>query len=115
MSTYYPLNGSRNAELITLKRGLLKKEEVKRLSYDGTAFVDSWGRGPTDDTVSSLKIGGIGPGSVGKELRVKIVARDGQKVLDALSWKIDRQESPELKLAVPLPSGSIGAVLIAIE
>jgi len=85
------------------------------MSYNGTAFVDSWGRGPTDDTVSSVRISGIGSGSIGKELRVKVVARDGQHVLDALSWKIERQESPELRLATPLPSNSIGAVLIAIE
>jgi hypothetical protein len=85
------------------------------MSFDGTAFVDFWGRGPTDDTVSSLRIGGIGTGSIGKELRVKVVARDGQHVLDVLSWKIERRESPELRLAVPLPSNSIGAVLIAIE
>ena len=115
MSTYNPLGGSRYAENITLKRGHLRPEEVSRMSYTGTAFVDSWGRGPTDDMVSSVRIGGIGSRSIGKELRVKVVARDGQHVLDALSWKIERQESPELRLATPLPSNSIGAVLIAIE
>ena len=115
MSTYTQLRGRRNAEHITLNRGLLKKEEVHRMSFDGTAFVDAWGQGPTDDTVSSLRIAGIGSGSIGKELKVKVVARDGLEVLDAVSWKIESQQSPELILASPLPSNSIGAVLIAIE
>jgi len=81
----------------------------------GTAYVEAWVPGSSDDTVSSVRIGGIGAKSIGKELRVKVVSRDGQSVLDALSWKIERQESPELRLAAPLPSNSIGAVLIAIE
>ena len=81
----------------------------------GTAYVEAWTLGPLEDTVSSVRIGGIGSKSIGKELRVRVLGRDGRSVLDALSWKIERQESPELRLAAPLPSNSIGAVLIAIE
>jgi hypothetical protein len=81
----------------------------------GTAYVDSFGQDPTNDTVSSVWISGIGTKSVGKMLRVKVVSQDGQSVLDALSWKIDAPVSPELSLSDPLPSESIGAVLIAIE
>ena len=81
----------------------------------GSAYVEAWIPSPSDDTVSSVRIGGIGAKSIGKELRVKVVSRDGQSVLDAFSCKIERQESPELRLAAPLPSDSIGAVLIAIE
>ncbi len=81
----------------------------------GTAYVEAWTPGPLEDTVSSVRIGGIGSKSIGKELRVRVLGRDGRSVLDALSWKIERQESPELRLAAPLPSDSIGAVLIAIE
>jgi hypothetical protein len=96
-------------------RGHIRKEDPNRMAFNGSAYVDSWSQGPTDDMVSSLRIGGIGSGSIGKELWVKVVARDGRRVLDVLSWKIDRQESPELRLAAPLPTFSIGAVLIAIE
>jgi hypothetical protein len=46
---------------------------------------------------------------------VKIVGRDGQSVLDTLSWTISAQLSPELGLQEPLAPNSIGAVLIAIE
>jgi hypothetical protein len=53
--------------------------------------------------------------SIGKELRVKVLGRDGSSVLDALSWRIDSQISPDLSLAIPIPPESIGAVLIAIE
>ena len=81
----------------------------------GTAYVDSFGQDPTSDTVSSVRIGGIGTKSVGKMLQVKVVSQDGQSVLDALSWKIDAPVSPELSLSGPIPSESIGAVLIAIE
>ena len=91
MSTYNPLGGSRYVENITLKRGRLRMEEVSRMSYNGTAFVESWGQGPTEDTVSSVRISGIGSGSIGKELRVKVVARDGERGLYALSWNIERQ------------------------
>ncbi len=81
----------------------------------GTAYVDSFGQDPTDDTVSSIRIGGIETKSVGKMLRVKVVSQDGQSVLDSLSWKIDAPVSPQLSLSDPIPSESIGAVLIAIE
>ena len=81
----------------------------------GTAYVEAWTPGPRDGTVSSVRIGGIGPSSIGRELRVKVVARDGMSVLDALSWRIDSQVSPDLSLASPIPPDSIGAVLIAIE
>ncbi len=65
--------------------------------------------------MSSVRIGGIGEKSIGKELRVKVVGRDGLSVLDALSWRIDSQVSPDLRLATPIPPESIGAVLIVIE
>jgi len=81
----------------------------------GTAYVEAWVPGPSDDTVSSVRIGGIGEKSIGKELRVKVVGRDGLSVLDALSWRIDSQVSPDLRLATPIPPESIGAVLIVIE
>jgi hypothetical protein len=81
----------------------------------GTAYVEAWIPSPSDGTVSSVRIGGIGPKSIGKELRVRVVGRDGRSVLDALSWQIDSQVSPNLSLATPLPPDSIGAVLIVIE
>ena len=86
-----------------------------QLIASGSAYVDSWGQDATDDTLNSVKVGGIGATSFGKELRVKIVARDGKRVLDTLSWKIDAQVSPDLDLQAPLAPNSIGAVLIAIE
>ncbi len=82
---------------------------------NGSAYVDSWGQDPSDDTLNSVRVGGIGATSFGKELRVKIVGRDGQSVLDTLTWQISAQMSPELDLHVPLTPHSIGAVLIAIE
>ena len=115
MSPYTQLDGNRNAKYITLNRGLLRKEDLQRLSTDGTAFVESWGRGPTEEMVSTLRIAGIGAEAIGKKLKVKIVARDGQRVLDELSWRIENDQSPHLRLAAPLPSTSIGAVLIAVE
>ena len=81
----------------------------------GSAYVDSWGQGPSDDTLNSVRVGGIAETSFGKELRVKIVARDGQSVIDTLTWQISAQMSPELDLHTPLAPHSIGAVLIAIE
>ena len=81
----------------------------------GTAYVDSFGQDPTNDTVSSIRIGGIGKMSLGKVLRVKVVSQDGQSILDALSWEIDALVSPELRLSDPIPYDSIGPVLIAIE
>ena len=85
------------------------------MNFNGSAFVESWGQDPTDDTLNSVRVGGIGATSFGKELRVKIVSRDGQSVLDTLSWHISAQVSPELDLHAPLAPNSIGAVLIAIE
>lgn len=81
----------------------------------GTAYVDSFRKDPSNDTVRSVRIGGIGTKSLGKLLRVKVVGQDGAATLDALSWRIDAEVSPELRLSGPIPSGSIGAVLIAIE
>jgi len=85
------------------------------LIANGSAYVDSWGQDPNDDTLNSVRVGGIGATSFGKELRVKIVARDGRSVLETLSWKITAQVSPDLDLQAPLAPNSIGAVLIAIE
>ncbi len=81
----------------------------------GTAYVDSFSEDPTNDTVNSVRIGGIGKRSLGKLLRVKVVSQDGRRILDRLSWEIDAQMSPDLRLSDPLPSEAIGAVLIAIE
>ena len=81
----------------------------------GSAYVDSWGKDASDDTLNSVRVGGIAVTSFGKELRVKIVARDGQRVLDTVTWQISAQMSPELDLHAPLAPHSIGAVLIAIE
>ena len=89
--------------------------EGGQLIANGSAYVDSWGQDATDDTLNSVKVGGIGATSFGKELRVKIVSRDGKRVLDTLTWKIDAQVSPDLDLQAPLAPNSIGAVLIAIE
>ena len=86
-----------------------------QLKPTGGAFVDSWGQNPTDDTLNSVRVGGIGATSFGKKLQVKIVGRDGQSVLDTLTWQINSQLSPELDLHAPLAPNSIGAVLIAIE
>ena len=86
-----------------------------QLETDGGAFVDSWGQNPTDDTLSSIRVGGIGATSFGKQLKVKIVSRDGRSVLDTLTWKITAQVSPELDLQAPLAPKTVGAVLIAIE
>lgn len=86
-----------------------------QLKPSGGAFVDSWGQNPTDDSLNSVRVGGIGATSFGKKLQVKIVSRDGQSVLDTLTWKINAQLSPELDLHEPLAPNAIGAVLIAIE
>ena len=82
---------------------------------NGSAYVNSWGQDPSDDTLNSVRVGGIRAKSFGKELRVKIVGRNGQSVIDTLTWQISAQMSPELNLHVPLTPHSIGAVLIAIE
>ena len=68
------------------------------LNNSGGAFVDSWGQNPTDDTLNSVRVGGIGAASFGKKLRVKIVGRDGRSVLDTLTWEISGQLSPDLDL-----------------
>ena len=86
-----------------------------QLEPSGGAFVDSWGQNPTDDSLNSVRVGGIGATSFGKKLQVKIVSRDGRSVLDTLTWEINSQLSPELDLHAPLAPNSIGAVLIAIE
>ena len=86
-----------------------------QLDNFGSAYVDSWGQDPSDDSLNSVKVGGIGATSFGKELRVKIMARDGRSVIETLSWTISAQMSPELDLQSPLAPKSIGAVLIAIE
>jgi hypothetical protein len=85
------------------------------LAISGSAYVDSWGQDPSDDSLNSVRVGGIGATSYGKELRVKIVGRDGRSVLETLSWTISAQMSPNLGLQEPLAPNSIGAVLIAIE
>lgn len=99
------------AGLRVLKSGTRKAERVSK----GAAYVDSWGSVPDDDSVKSVRVGGIGPGSFGKELRVRVLDRRGEGTLDALSWKIDSSISPDLPFKVPLAPDSIGAVLIAIE
>ena len=81
----------------------------------GTAYVDWFGQDPINDTVSSVRIKGIGKKSLGKVLRVKVVSQDGQRILEVLSWEIDAPVSPHLRLSNPIPSESIGPVLIAIE
>ena len=85
------------------------------LKPSGDAFVDSWRQNPTDDSLNSVRVGGIGATSFGKKLQLKIVSRDGQSVLDTLTWQINSQLSPELDLHAPLAPNSIGAVLIAFE
>ena len=78
-------------------------------------YVDSWGQDPAKDAVNSVRIGGIGSTSFGKQLQVKVMDRKGRGVLDLLSWRIDAPVSPDLLFASPISSNSIGAVLIAIE
>ena len=69
----------------------------------------------SEEAVNSVRIGGIGSKSFGKQLRVKVMDREGRSVLDLLFWRIDAPVSPELVFASPISSNSIGAVLIAIE
>ena len=82
---------------------------------NGGGYVDAWGQGPTRETVKSVRIGGIGATSFGKQLNVKVMDRNGRSVLDLLSWKIDAPVSPDLFFESPISSELIGAVLIAIE
>ena len=93
---------------------MVMPEESKMGSKSG-GYVDWWGQDPIADAVSSVRIGGIGSKSYGKELRVKVMDRDGRGVLHLLSWRIDAPVSPDLMFASPISSDSIGAVLIAIE
>ena len=85
------------------------------MGSNSSGYVDSWGQDPARDAVNSVRIGGIGSTSFGKQLRVKVLDRTTRGVLDLLSWKIDAPVSPDLNFAIPISSGSIGAVLIAIE
>ena len=80
-----------------------------------SGYVDSWGQDPLQHAVNSVRIGGIGSTSYGRELKVKVMDRKGRSVLDLLTWKIDAPVSPDLKFASPISPQSIGAVLIAIE
>lgn len=89
--------------------------EGGRLRSMERAYVEAWGQAPYKESFNSVRIGGIGERSFGRELSVKVMARDGRRVLDALTWKIDAEVSPDLSFASPLPPDSIGAVLIAIE
>ena len=79
------------------------------------AYVHSWGQDPSHDKLNSVRVGGLGATSLGKELRVKIMDRDGRSVLATVTWQIDAQVSPDLNLHVPLALDSVGAVLVAIE
>ena len=94
--------------------GIIMPREGKMMSRLG-GYVDAWGLGPSEETVNSVRIGGIGSTSYGRQLNVKVMDRKGRSVLDLLTWKIDAPVSPDLRFASPLSSDSIGAVLIAIE
>ena len=94
--------------------GIIMPREGKMTSRLG-GHVDAWGLGPSEETVDSVRIGGIGSTSYGRELKVKVMDRKGRSVLDLLTWRIDAPVSPDLKFASPITSQSIGAVLIAIE
>ena len=94
--------------------GIIRSREGKMRSNSG-GFVDAWGHGKSEETVNSVRIGGIGRTSYGRELKVKVMDRKGRGVLDLLTWKIDAPISPDLMLESPLSSDLIGAVLIAIE
>ena len=93
---------------------IIRSREGKMKSKSG-GFVDAWGQGRSEETVNSVRIGGIGPTSYGRELKVKVMDRKGRGVLDLLTWKIDAPISPDLMFENPLSSELIGAVLIAIE
>jgi len=89
--------------------------EEGKMGSKSSGYVDAWGQDPSEDAVNSVRIGGIGSTSFGKQLRVKVMDREGRSVLDLLSWRIDAPVSPELMFASPILSESIGVVLIAIE
>ena len=94
--------------------GIIRPREGKMGSKSG-GYVDAWGRGPSEDAVNSVRIGGIGSTAYGRELKVKVMDRKGRSVIDLLTWRIDAPTSPDLKFASPISSQSIGAVLIAIQ
>lgn len=79
------------------------------------AYVQSWGWNASRDILNSVRVGGIGATSFGRELRVEIRGNDGRSVLDTVTWQIDAQVSPHLSLHAPLTFKAVGAVLIAIE
>ena len=79
------------------------------------AYLHSLGQDPSQYKLNSVRVGGLGPLSFGRELSVKIMDRDGRSVLDTVTWQIDAQVSPDLNLHVPLALDSVGAVLVAIE
>ena len=80
-----------------------------------SGYVDWWGQDPSEDSVNSMRIEGIGSTSYGKQLWVKVVDREGRGVLDLLRWRIDAPVSPDLIFTIPISPESIGAVFIAIE
>jgi hypothetical protein len=85
------------------------------LNGSGNAYVQSWGQGLSHDSLSSVRVGGLGAASFGRKLRVKIMDRYGRTVLDTVTWRINAQVSPDLDLSAPLALDSVGAVLIAID
>ena len=89
--------------------------EGGKMGSNSSGYVDAWGQGPSEETVNSVRIGGIGSTAYGRDLKVKVMDRKGRGVLDLLSWKIDAPISPDLMFKSPISSDSIGAVLIAIE
>ena len=94
--------------------GIVMPREGKVTSKLG-GYVDAWGQGPSEETVNSVRIGGIGSTSYGRDLKVKVMDRKGRSVFDLLTWRIDAPVSPDLKFASPISPQSIGAVLIAID
>jgi hypothetical protein len=94
--------------------GIIMLGEGKMMSRLG-GYVDAWGYGSSEETVNSVRIGGIGSTSYGRQLKVKVMDRKGRSVLHLLTWRIDAPVSPDLEFSSPLSSDSIGAVLIAIE
>ena len=59
------------------------------------AFVEAWGMVPSEDQVSTIRVGGIGEKSFGKQLLAQIIGIEGGTVLDVLTWQIDAQVSPD--------------------
>ena len=81
----------------------------------GNAYVESWGQDPTHGTLNSVRVGGLGATSLGRELRVEVMGNDGRSVLDTVTWQINALVSPDLNLHAPLAFNAVGAILIAIE